>query len=117
MSQLDDLVVIFKKSVLRDFLNVNMLLTVYNARNMDHLDLYSTVGFNPQFVTFKLYGMVQKGYTINLTDVPDGALLKIDHGYNMHKDQMRRDFVINRRYSTIAHKFTSCFATNYVIIC
>lgn len=46
------------------------------ADNMDFFGLCSTLGFNPQLVTFKLYGMMQRGHTINLPEVPDGAFLK-----------------------------------------
>lgn len=40
------------------------------AENMDYFNLCSIVGFNPQLVTFKLYGMMQRGYKINLPETP-----------------------------------------------
>lgn len=46
------------------------------AENMDYFNLCSTVGFNPQLVTFKLYGMMQRGYKINLPETPNSAFLK-----------------------------------------
>lgn len=44
--------------------------------NMDFFGLCSTLGFNPQFVTFKLYGMMQRGHTIKLPEAPNSAFLK-----------------------------------------
>lgn len=46
------------------------------AENMDYFGLCSTVGFNPQLVTFKLYGMMQRGYKINLPETPNSGFLK-----------------------------------------
>ncbi len=46
------------------------------ADNMDFFELCSTIGFNPQLVTFKLFGMMHRGYTINLPEVPNSAFLK-----------------------------------------
>jgi Zn-dependent peptidase ImmA (M78 family) len=46
------------------------------AENMDYFGLCSTVGFNPQLVTYKLYGMMQRGYKINLPETPNSAFLK-----------------------------------------
>lgn len=46
------------------------------AENMDYFNLCSTVGFNPQLVTFKLYGMMQRGYKINLPETPNSTFLK-----------------------------------------
>jgi Zn-dependent peptidase ImmA (M78 family) len=46
------------------------------AENMDYFGLCGTVGFNPQLVTFKLYGMMQRGYKINLPEAPNSTFLK-----------------------------------------
>lgn len=46
------------------------------AESMDYFGLCSTVGFKPQLVTFKLYGMMQRGYKINLPETPNSAFLK-----------------------------------------
>ncbi|MGI5971701.1 MAG: ImmA/IrrE family metallo-endopeptidase [Oscillospiraceae bacterium] len=43
---------------------------------MDYLTLCSVLGFNPQLVTFKLYGMMQRGYSINLPQAPDSRFLR-----------------------------------------
>jgi Zn-dependent peptidase ImmA (M78 family) len=36
------------------------------AEDMDFFGLSCMLGFNPQLVAFKLFGMMQRGYTINL---------------------------------------------------
>ncbi|OQB25829.1 MAG: hypothetical protein BWY11_00207 [Firmicutes bacterium ADurb.Bin182] len=45
------------------------------SQDMDYFGLCSTVGFNPQLVTFKLYGMMQRGYKINLPETPNSTFL------------------------------------------
>ncbi len=46
------------------------------AENMDYFGLCSNVGFNPQLVTFKLYGMMQRGYEITLPETPNSMFMK-----------------------------------------
>lgn len=46
------------------------------AENMDFFGLCSTLGFNSQLVAFKLYGMMQRGHTINLPEVLNSDFLK-----------------------------------------
>jgi Zn-dependent peptidase ImmA (M78 family) len=46
------------------------------SEDMDYFGLCSTVGFNPQLVTFKLYGMMQRGYKINLPQTPNSTFMK-----------------------------------------
>jgi Zn-dependent peptidase ImmA (M78 family) len=38
------------------------------AEDMDYLYMCRTLGFNPQLVSFKLYGMMQRGYHFNLPE-------------------------------------------------
>jgi Zn-dependent peptidase ImmA (M78 family) len=46
------------------------------SQDMDYFGLCGAVGFNPQLVTFKLYGMMQRGYKINLPETPNSMFLK-----------------------------------------
>lgn len=46
------------------------------ADNMDFFGLCSMLGFNPQLVTFKLHGMLQKGHKINLPETPNCGFMK-----------------------------------------
>ncbi|HOP11034.1 MAG TPA: ImmA/IrrE family metallo-endopeptidase [Oscillospiraceae bacterium] len=46
------------------------------ADEMDYFQMCSTVGFKPQLVTFKLYGMMQRGYPINLPESPNSNFLR-----------------------------------------
>lgn len=43
---------------------------------MDFFELCRAVGYCPQLVTFKLYGMMQRGHSINLPQAPDSAFLR-----------------------------------------
>lgn len=42
---------------------------------MDYFQMCRVVGFKPQLVTFKLYGMMQRGYPINLPETPNSSFL------------------------------------------
>lgn len=42
---------------------------------MDYLSMCRTLGFHPQLMAFKLYGMVQRGFQINLPEMPNGRFL------------------------------------------
>ncbi len=46
------------------------------AADMDYLTLCGTLGLNPQLVTFKLYGMVQRGHPIKLPEAPNSKFLR-----------------------------------------
>ena len=46
------------------------------SQGIDYFGLCSTVGYNQQFVTFKLYGMMQWGYKINLPETPHSMFMK-----------------------------------------
>lgn len=42
---------------------------------MDYLSMCRTLGFHPQLMAFKLYGMVQRGYHLNLPEELDSRFL------------------------------------------
>jgi Zn-dependent peptidase ImmA (M78 family) len=46
------------------------------AEEMDYFQLCRAIGFHPQLVTFKLYGMMQRGHLINLPEAPNGGFLR-----------------------------------------
>ncbi len=46
------------------------------AEEMDYLKLCVSLGFQPQLMAFKLYSMMQRGYKLNLPEVPNGGFLK-----------------------------------------
>jgi hypothetical protein len=45
------------------------------AKDMDYLYMCRSLGFNPQLVSFKLFGMMQRGYRYNLPESIDSRFL------------------------------------------